>query len=71
MAVTLEVLDSGSHLVKSLALRLVDSGKKVIVFDINDEWSGMRFKTNGSPSEYQSEILKVDLGVNAFIIQSF
>jgi hypothetical protein len=53
-----------SHLAKMLALRLIDSGKKVIVFDINDEWSAMRFKTDGSKSPYYDRILKVDPGVN-------
>jgi hypothetical protein len=54
-----------SHLAKSLALGLIDAGKKVVVFDINDEWSAMRHKSDGSPSKYESKILKVDPGVNA------
>jgi energy-coupling factor transporter ATP-binding protein EcfA2 len=54
-----------SHLAKSLALNLIDSGKKVVVFDINDEWSAMRHNTDGSQSKYDSKILKVDPGVNA------
>lgn len=54
-----------SHLAKSIALRLIDSGKKIIVFDINDEWSAMQFNADGSKSKYYDKILKVDPGVNA------
>jgi hypothetical protein len=58
-----------SHLAKKIALRLVDEGKKVIVFDINDEWSAMRFQEADSTgkaaaSPYYKKILKLDPGVN-------
>lgn len=53
-----------SHLAKLLALRLVDAGRKVIAFDINDEWSAMQFSTDGSKSPYANKIVRVDPGVN-------
>jgi len=37
-----------SHLAKKLAINLIDEGKKVIVFDINDEWSAMRYCSTSS-----------------------
>ena len=54
-----------SHLAKSLALKLVDTGKKVIVFDVNDEWEAMRWNQDGSNSPYYDKIVKIDPGVNA------
>jgi len=58
-----------SHLAKKIALKLIDEGKKVIVFDINDEWSAMKYcraepgkKPEKSP--YYDKIIKIDPGVN-------
>lgn len=62
--------DTGkSHLAKKLALSLIDEGKKLIVLDINDEWSAMRFygaPEGGRPkkSPYYEKIVKVDSGFN-------
>ena len=58
-----------SHLAKKLALRLIDEGKKLIVFDINDEWSAMRFLKASEQGEltrspYYEKIVRVDPGVN-------
>ena len=58
-----------SHLAKKIALKLIDEGKKVIVFDINDEWSAMRFLKSepgkeAERSPYYDKIVKIDPGVN-------
>jgi DNA helicase HerA-like ATPase len=51
-----------SHLAKKLALKLVDSNRQVIVFDINDEWSAMIKGLDGKDSPYARKIIKADPG---------
>jgi hypothetical protein len=53
-----------SHLAKLLALKLASAGVKVIVFDINDEWSAMQKNLDGTPSKYANRIIKKDPGEN-------
>ncbi|HDH06825.1 MAG TPA: ATP-binding protein, partial [Thermoproteales archaeon] len=45
-----------SHLAKTLLLGLIDYGAKVVVFDINDEYSSLRYTLNGKPSDYHDKI---------------
>ncbi len=45
-----------SHLAKTLLLGLIDHGARAIVFDINDEYSNLRYTVDGRPSEYYDRI---------------
>jgi len=49
-----------SHLAKSFLLGLIDYGARIVVFDINDEYSNLRYSKNGSESEYSSRILTLE-----------
>jgi len=53
-----------SHLAKLLIKDLVNNGARVIVFDINDEYSGLRYFADGSPSALSKKILRLDPGKN-------
>ena len=53
-----------SHLAKALLLGLIDNGAMGLVFDINDEYSAMRFNRNGSQSNYFDKLISLDPGVN-------
>ena len=53
-----------SHLAKLLVAGLLDHGAYVIVFDINDEYSGLSFLKDGGPSRYISKIRVLEPGVN-------
>lgn len=45
-----------SHLAKTILLGLIDHGARCIVFDINDEYSALRFKKNKEKSKYHDKI---------------
>ncbi|RLE64668.1 MAG: hypothetical protein DRN53_00670 [Thermoprotei archaeon] len=49
-----------SHLAKTLLLGLIDHGARVLVFDINDEYSNLRYKVDGSKSEYYEKIITLE-----------
>lgn len=49
-----------SHLSKILLLGIIDHGAKAIVFDINDEYSGLRFMENGCKSKYYDKIITLE-----------
>ena len=52
-----------SHLAKSLLLGLLQNGARVIVFDINDEYSSLKYKPDGTAkSKYYSQILNLTPG---------
>ena len=53
-----------SHLAKALLLGLIDNGAMGLVFDINDEYSAMRFNPDGSQSNYFDKLVPLDPGVN-------
>jgi len=53
-----------SHLAKALLLGLIDNGAMGLVFDINDEYSAMRFNPDGSESSYFDKLIPLDPGVN-------
>jgi len=53
-----------SHLAKALLLGLIDNGAMGLVFDINDEYSAMRFNPDGSESNYFDKLIPLDPGVN-------
>jgi len=53
-----------SHLAKSLLLGLLQNGARIIVFDINDEYSSLGYKPDGkTESEFHGKILSVTPGV--------
>jgi len=45
-----------SHLAKTLLLGLIDQGAKIVVFDINDEYSNLRYTIDGEPSKYYDKM---------------
>ncbi|MCE4608612.1 MAG: ATP-binding protein [Caldisphaeraceae archaeon] len=49
-----------SHLAKSLLLGLIDYGAQAVVFDINDEYSNLRYKGDGSRSPYYDKIITLE-----------
>jgi len=53
-----------SHIGKALLLGLIDQKAKGIVFDINDEYTPMRFNEDGTESRYNNSIIPLDPGVN-------
>lgn len=53
-----------SHIAKALLLGLIDHKGKGIVFDINDEYSTMRFNEDGTKSPYYDKILPLNPGDN-------
>lgn len=54
-----------SHLAKSFLLGLLQNNARMIVFDINDEYSSLRYKPDGrTPSGFHDKILSVTPGVD-------
>ena len=53
-----------SHVAKSILLGLIDNKAQAVVFDINDEYSGLRFKPDGSKSDYFDKLICVSPGEN-------
>ena len=53
-----------SHVAKTLLLGLIDNGAHGVVFDINDEYSALRFDSEGGKSPYYEKIISLDPGVN-------
>lgn len=53
-----------SHLAKALLLGLIDNGAIGVVFDINDEYSALRYNLDGTESRYSDKIITLDPGVN-------
>ena len=53
-----------SHLAKALLLGLIDNGAIGVVFDINDEYSALRYNLDGTESQYSDKIITLDPGVN-------
>ncbi|RLI96110.1 MAG: hypothetical protein DRP00_05845 [Candidatus Aenigmatarchaeota archaeon] len=53
-----------SHLAKALLLGLIDNGALGLIFDINDEYSSLKYNQNGTPSKYNDKIIKLDPGEN-------
>ncbi|HVB11898.1 MAG TPA: DUF87 domain-containing protein [Nitrososphaerales archaeon] len=51
-----------SHLAKKFALKLVDAGRQVIIFDINDEWTAMEKGADGKESPYAKKIVRANPG---------
>lgn len=49
-----------SHLAKTLLLGLINYGARVVVFDINDEYSNLRYRVNGTKSEYYEKIVTLE-----------
>ncbi len=49
-----------SHLAKTILLGLIDHGARCVVFDINDEYSGLRYASNGEPSPYYDKIVTLE-----------
>ena len=49
-----------SHIAKTILLGLIDHGAQCIVFDINDEYSNLRWNLDGSPSEYHERIISLE-----------
>lgn len=45
-----------SHLSKTILLGLIEHGAKAIVFDINDEYSNLKYTTDGKKSKYYNKI---------------
>lgn len=53
-----------SHIAKCLLLGLIDHHAKGVVFDINDEYSRMRFNPDNSNSNYYDKIISLNPGEN-------
>jgi DNA helicase HerA-like ATPase len=53
-----------SHLAKALLLGLIDNGAIGLIFDINDEYSALKFNLDGTESKYSNKIITLDPGVN-------
>jgi hypothetical protein len=53
-----------SHLAKLLAAGLLDHGAYLLVFDLNDEYGGLSFETDGTPSRYSGKIKMLQPGHN-------
>jgi hypothetical protein len=53
-----------SHTGKALLLGLIDQKARGIVFDINDEYTPMRFNEDGTESAYYNSIIPLDPGAN-------
>jgi len=53
-----------SHIGKVLLLGLINNGAKAIVFDINDEYKGLRFTKENKKSEYYDRIIPLNPGKN-------
>lgn len=51
-----------SHLSKILVKTLVKHGAFVIVFDLNNEYGGLAWNTDGSPSSIQEQVLVLEPG---------
>ena len=51
-----------SHLSKILVKRLIQHGAFVIVFDLNDEYGGLAWNNDGSPSAIQEQVRVVEPG---------
>lgn len=51
-----------SHLAKAILLGLIDNGAKGLIFDINDEYSAMRYNADGSQSPYFDKLTCLDPG---------
>ncbi len=49
-----------SHLAKIILLGIIRHGAKAIVFDINDEYSGLKYTENGGESEYYDKIITLE-----------
>ena len=49
-----------SHLAKTILLGLIDNGARSIVFDINDEYSALRYLETGEKSEYYDKIITLE-----------
>lgn len=49
-----------SHLAKTILLGLIKHGAQCIVFDINDEYSGLRCREDGGESEYHGKIFTLE-----------
>jgi hypothetical protein len=53
-----------SHLSKLLVLGLIDYGAKVVVLDLNGEYTNLSFSSNGEKNEYHDKILVLTPGAN-------
>jgi len=53
-----------SHLGKAMLLGLIDNGAMGLIFDINDEYSAMRYNADSSKSNYYDKLITLDPGVN-------
>ena len=53
-----------SHLAKLLVAGLLDYGAYVVVFDLNDEYSGIAYAREGGPSKYISKVRILEPGIN-------
>ena len=49
-----------SHLAKTILLGLIDNGARCIVFDINDEYSALRYKSENQSSRYHNRIITLE-----------
>jgi len=49
-----------SHVAKSILKGLIDNGAQAIVFDINDEYSALRYLVTGEKSEYYDRIITLE-----------
>jgi DNA helicase HerA-like ATPase len=53
-----------SHLSKLLVMSLLEHGAFILVFDLNDEYTGLGIKTDGLASNVESKILLLEPGKN-------
>jgi len=49
-----------SHLAKTLLLGLIDNGAKIVVFDINDEYSNLKYRIDNTKSKYHDKIITLE-----------
>ena len=60
-----------SHEAKTILLGLIDNGAQAVVFDINDEYSGLRFKEDGEESEYHDKLVCLTPGEDLMFTLSY
>lgn len=51
-----------SHLAKTLVKKLVENGAFVIVFDLNNEYSGLAWNIDGTPSSINDRVIMLEPG---------
>jgi len=53
-----------SHVAKTVLLGLIDNKAQAVVFDINDEYSGLGFEEGGGESKYHGKVICLTPGEN-------